>query len=124
MLNTPEDQPTTGNSTNSSEVTIPAEVQPMINQIESQIAEIVKGFNQVFQDKDLPQATIADFQYIIKIPTSQKPTETVNLNMASRANEASSSREAENFTTTMNSWKMCCVRNEDGSITCRPCLNI
>lgn len=120
MLNTPENQPTAENSTNSSEVTIPAEVQPIINQIESQIAEIVKGFNQVFQDKDLPQATIADFQYIIKIPSSQNPTETVNENMASFANEESLSWEAESLTTTYRGL-MCRVDDGEGGETWRPC---
>lgn len=62
-----------GSSTNLSEETIPDEAKPIIEKIESQIESIVKGFNQVLQDKGVPEATIGDFQYIIEIPIPQAP---------------------------------------------------
>jgi hypothetical protein len=68
-----ENEPKLENSADASEKKIPDEAKPIIDKLESQIASIVKGFNQVFKDNGVPEATIGKFQYIIQISISSKP---------------------------------------------------
>ncbi|MBE9219689.1 hypothetical protein [Dolichospermum flos-aquae] len=118
-MNTQENQPQAEKVTNGNGVTIPAEAKPIIDKMESQIPEIIKGFNQVLQDNGLSEATIGDFHYIIEIPISQKPT-TVRPDMKSRTNGERLSGDDIKLNSTLE-MKMCKVSDGKGGTTWKPC---
>lgn len=108
---------------NAIEEQIPDQAKPIIDKFESQIESIVKGFNQVFIDHGVPEATIGKFQYIIQIsiPATPNPIPQPSTNSAPLENSPDSGdggviemRRVER--------SICPVTDPDGTVRQVPCI--
>jgi hypothetical protein len=122
-MNISKDKLKLENSTDVSEEKIPDEAKPIIDRVENQIASIVKGFNQVFKDNGVPEATIGEFQYIIQIqiPPTSSPTPKPGTDSAPQGNSADS-EDVEAIEIILKRRK-CRTTDANGNIIWVPCEN-